>query len=103
MLIAGGREELGDYALYVLRHISAGVTVWTCEKEVRDVLVKVLPENEVKLCKEDGWPADYSNDAVFVRIVNTPPPLPVSAFGRGELVLSRHQLNSLSEGVVSSC
>lgn len=101
--IAGGRGELSDYAIHSLRHLSPETIIWTSEKEVRDVLAGVLPGSNVRLCREDGWPSDYCNDAVFVRTVNSPPPLPISTFCHGELVLSKFQLDTLAEGVVGSC
>lgn len=62
------------------------------------MLAGVLPGSNVRLCREDGWPSDYCNDAVFVRTVNSPPPLPASTFCRGELVLPKFQLDTLAEG-----
>lgn len=74
--------------------------VWVNRSCVRRLMENMKLGKAVKALGEDGWPGYYEDNNIMVRLSNTPPPVPVSTFSLGEIVVSKEYLVGYWQGGV---
>lgn len=72
--------------------IKENSTVWVNRSCVRRLMENMKLGKAVKVLGEDGWPKHYEDNNIMVRLSSTPPPVPVSTFSHGEIVVSKEYL-----------
>lgn len=87
----------------VFSHVSKETTVWASPQCLEGVLKLLRVGKEVKVCGRDGWPEHWHSNIVLVRLINTPPPMPVSTFDKGEIVVSPNQIKVFWFGGEEGC
>lgn len=71
----------------MFKFVPPTTVMWTNDDDVYEFLTRLKVGKEVKICGKDGWP-EHGDDCMLVRLTNVPPPVPVSTFMRGEIVLN---------------